>query len=155
MLIKGECEGFGILMKTVELKPEAFSIDTLRERFDARSITSRRFLYNPNTNELILGDTRYADSPQIEYCRVKSTNEGFDNCIRGQINQSDKEYLIEFSSPYSKQQDTMPEDFGYYHRLLEMFVANGLVPKNTIVAKSTGTGIRLDTILKDKKHKAH
>jgi len=110
------------------------TIDTRRFSFDMQQIENRRFMYQPETGELILGyqfHSKQLVSSHAEEHAASRSKAGFDSFIRGWIG-TGKEYMdgvIHFAPNIPRES---VEAFEKAFDTLEMFGANG-AKENTVV----------------------
>jgi hypothetical protein len=111
-------------------------IDPRRETFDLKQIQNRRFMFNPKTHELVLGEQRSSrdmidesHAHELLAAGVKGQDGDF---VRGWIGTNKREFkqgIIHFAPPIRTEE---PERFEQGFKTLEVFLANGGGPKTII-----------------------
>lgn len=140
-------------METIALGSELMLINTKRYSFNIMEIRNRRFMFSPQSGELILGkqyqDSRIHYSHAEEYAAAAATAP-FDSFVRGWIGTS-REYkngVIHFAPAVDSQNKDL---FDRAFATLEMYSENGA--KNDTVIRGFGKAWErpLEEILKGEK----
>lgn len=127
-------KGGAAKIEKIEITDSLMTIDTRRFSFDMQQIENRRFMYQPETGELILGyqfHSKQLVSSHAEEYTASYSKAAFDSFIRGWIG-TGKEYMdgvIHFAPNIPRESI---EAFEKAFDTLEMFGANGAKEKTVV-----------------------
>ena len=114
----------------------------LYHTFDIHDIDNRRFMYNPKTDEMILGEIHpsLAKSSHADEYHQSGARGSYDDFIKGWVGTS-KKYphgVIHFAPPISDKALADPDIADAALKTLEKFIKNG-ANKNTILRNIGGS----------------
>lgn len=120
----------------VGIEHSSMVINTKSQEFDMQKIANRRFMYNPDTGTLVLGNedvgsNAISGSHEIDLSK-SGTKEPFDNFIRGWVGAGPnyQDGVIHFAPCIDK--DSSPERFNKAFDAVQMFRANNGKPDTVI-----------------------
>ena len=122
-------------LEVVPIVPAMMKLDVAVQAFDMQDISNRRFMYNPKSGILVLGQqygkTRGLPGSHADDLAQAGIRNGFDNFVRGWVG-TGKSYpagVIHFAPNVDAQNVSL---FNRAFDTLEMFQRNGALPDTVV-----------------------